>query len=77
MGKKINPNTTASEALRHLREVIFTSLDPEESAKASAQFEHIFTQVTNLAIAYRQSELLEHHVPIFLNTIQTEKKKDK
>lgn len=74
MDKKINPNTTASEALRHLREVIFTSLDPEVSATASAQFEHIFTQVTNLAISYQQSQKAHDHIPIFLSMIHAEKK---
>ena len=74
MDKKINPNTTASEALRHLREVIFTSLDPDVSEKAQVQFQHIFGQVTDLAISYRQSEFLEYHIPIFLNVIHAEKK---
>ena len=73
MDKKIDPNTTASEALRHLREVIFTSLDPDVSEKAQVQFQYIFGQLKDLAISYRQSEFLEHHIPIFLNMIYAEK----
>ena len=71
--EKINPNTTAGEVLRLLREVIFTSPDPKATDKATVQFEQILTQITQFEHDLLCSEFVSMNLPGLLQQLFEEK----